>query len=287
LSKACLNRIIESTLIDGPGSRMAFFLQGCNMRCLYCHNPETQRLCSSCGECVKTCPAGALSLVEGTVRYDRARCIKCDKCLDVCPNFSSPKCTQTDDKSLVRLVKKNRDFIDGITFSGGECSLQSAFVCDVFRAVKAECDITCFIDTNGFMGHCALKELCEVTDGFMFDLKAFDEEKHKELTGLSNTPVLNNLSYVSSKGLLYEIRTVIVKGFTDDADEIRRIAEYVKELNGYTMLRLIPFRPFGVKGEMRDRGACSSETVAGLHRLAAEILGDRVTVNSLRNGYVQ
>lgn len=258
---------------------MAFFLQGCNMRCLYCHNPETQRLCNHCGECVQTCPAGALSLVEGTVRYDQARCIKCDRCLAACPNFSSPKCTVIDDKSLVQMIKKNRDFLDGITFSGGECSLQYDFVCDVFRAIKSETNITCFIDTNGFMNPSALEALCEATDGFMFDLKVFDSEKHKRLTGLPNDLVFSNLRYVSAKRLLYEIRTVIAEGFTEDADEIRRIAEYVKNLNSYTMLRLIPFRPFGVKSCMRNLSACSREAAANLHRVASEILGDRVTVN--------
>lgn len=281
MSKACLNRIIENSFIDGPGSRMAFFLQGCNMRCIYCHNPETQCICSNCGDCVRTCPVGALSLVEGRIHYNKDICIKCDKCLATCKNYSSPKCSVVNDKSLVQMIKKNRDFINGITFSGGECALQHEFICDVFRAVKADTDITCFIDTNGYMGHSALEALCEVTDGFMFDLKMFDKKKHEKLTGLSNDVVFDNLKYASSKGLLYEIRTVIVEEFTDDTDEIRRIAEYVKNLNDYSYLRLIPFRPFGVRSYMHNLKTCSKETVVNLHSVASEILGNRVTANLL------
>lgn len=274
-----MNKILENTFIDGPGSRMAFFLQGCNMRCLYCHNPETQRLCNHCGECVRTCPTGALSFDGGAVHYDQARCVQCDQCLEVCPNFSSPKCTVLDDTSVVELVKKNQDFLDGITFSGGECSLQHRFVCAVFQALKRETKITCFLDTNGFMEHSALEALCEAADGFMFDLKAFDNRKHKRLTGLSNDLVFRNLAYVSAKGLLYEIRTVIVEGFTDDASEISQLAAYVRDLNAYTILRLIPFRPLGVKSWMQNLKPCGRETVVNLHRAASEIMGNRARVN--------
>jgi pyruvate formate lyase activating enzyme len=230
---------------------------------------------------VATCPSGALSLADGRVRYDGAKCIKCDRCLAVCPNFSSPRCTEIDDKSLLKLIKKREDFIDGVTFSGGECTLQHGFVLDVFRGIKAQTKLTCFIDTNGYLEHSALEALCDVTDGFMFDVKAFDSEKHERLTGLPNGPVFDNLGVASSKGLLYEIRTVIAEGFTDDADEIRRIAAYVKELNDYTMLRLIPFRSFGVKGSMRGLAACSRETAVRLHGVASELLGSRVTVSSI------
>lgn len=258
---------------------MALFLQGCNMRCLYCHNPETQRMCNHCGLCVQTCPTGALSFAGSTVRHDPARCVRCDKCLNVCPNFSSPKCTVIDDKSLVERIMKNRDFLDGITFSGGECTLQYNFIVDVFRALKRETQLTCFVDTNGFLESSALQKLSEVTDGFMFDLKAFDGKKHEELTGLDNELVFRNLGYVSAKGLLYEIRTVIIEGFTDEREEIKRIAAYVRDLNDYTVLRLIPFRPLGVRSRLRNLSACSRETAAELHRAASGLLGDRAVLH--------
>lgn len=277
MSEALLNRVIENTFIDGPGNRMAFFLQGCNLRCLYCHNPETQRVCNGCGACVAGCPAGALRLENGRVRYDRRKCVQCDRCLAVCPHFSSPKCELVNDAELSRQIRRNADFIDGVTFSGGECSLQYGFVCDVFRTVKSETALTCFVDTNGYMEPPALEALCAVTDGFMFDLKAFDREKHRKLTGQPNDRVFRNLAFVSEKGLLYEVRTVVAEGFTDNAAEIVRIASYVKQLNDYTMLRLIPFRPYGVKTYMKDFGTMGRDKMESLLEEACNVLGGRAT----------
>ena len=71
---APVNKIIPFSCVDGPGNRTAVFLQGCNQNCLYCHNPETINLCRNCGACVKTCPAGALSMADGLVSYNYKVC---------------------------------------------------------------------------------------------------------------------------------------------------------------------------------------------------------------------
>ena len=59
--KALVNRIIHTSVVDGPGNRAAIFLQGCNYTCSYCHNPETIHRCVHCGVCVPVCPTGALT----------------------------------------------------------------------------------------------------------------------------------------------------------------------------------------------------------------------------------
>ena len=64
-----INRIIPFSNVDGPGNRFAVFLQECNVNCLYCHNPETINRCNSCGICITTCPAGALSWKEKVVKH--------------------------------------------------------------------------------------------------------------------------------------------------------------------------------------------------------------------------
>lgn len=273
--KAIVNRIIKHTFIDGPGCRLAVFLQGCNMRCLYCHNPETQRLCCNCGKCAEICPSGALTYVEGKVIYDLAKCRECDLCVKECPYFSSPKCKEMSVDELYSEILQYSDFLDGVTVSGGECSLQHEFIYELFRKLKDNTELSCFADTNGYMDVSALDRLCKVTDGFMFDLKAFDGETHKRLTGLDNTTVMKNMEQVSAKGLLYEVRTVVVKGFTDNEAEIRGICEYIKGLNDYTVFKLIPFRPHGVRTVLADTGSVEPEKFEALFQLAKAILGDR------------
>ncbi len=68
LMKAVVNRIIPFSSVDGPGNRTAVFLQGCNIDCRYCHNPETRGFCRNCGVCADSCPAGALSMEDGKIR---------------------------------------------------------------------------------------------------------------------------------------------------------------------------------------------------------------------------
>ena len=279
--KAYVNRIIKNTFIDGPGSRMAIFLQGCNFKCLYCHNPETQRLCSACGACVRECPENALRIVSGRVVWDSALCRKCDHCLKVCNLFSSPKYKEMDIEELYKQIEDIKDFIDGITVSGGECTQQADFLYELFKKVKQNTSLTTFADTNGSMDEASLKKLDEVTDGFMFDLKCFDDEKHKILTGASNKAVFKNMKHVSEKGTLYEVRTVLVEGFTDSEEEIKNIAEYIRSLNSYTRLKLIHFRPLGVKTELNQLESFDNDKYNKLYDIAYSILGERTISDNL------
>lgn len=278
MTEAFVNRIIDQSFIDGPGNRTVVFLQGCDMRCLYCHNPETQNLCSNCGECVKVCPTGAVSLRGGAVVYDKTRCAACDRCLGVCPNFSSPKYVRMDSESLVSHIVSNVDFLDGITFSGGECTLQSGFIIDVFQRLKEQAPLTCFVDTNGNMKPEVLDALCADTDGFMFDLKALNAQKHKELTGIDNSTVLRNLQRASDHGLLYEVRTVLVEGYTNSEEEIGKIARFIKGLNDTTLFKLIPFRPYGVRTPLRTKSGPDRKRCEELRDIAKRELGERAVL---------
>lgn len=273
--KAYVNKIINSTFIDGPGSRMAIFLQGCNFKCLYCHNPETQNMCTLCGKCVKECPKNALSIKDGRIVWDKDLCIKCDHCLKVCDRFSSPKYTEMDVDSVYKKIKSVEDFLDGITVSGGECTFQSEFLYELFKKIKENTSLTTFADTNGSVDESNLKKLCTVTDGFMFDLKCFDEAKHLSLTGVSNKPVFRNMEKVSKEGSLYEVRTVLVEGFTDSEAEVRNISEYIKNLNDYTNLKLIHFRPIGVKTKLNMLKPFDNDRYDELYDIAFKILGKR------------
>lgn len=86
-----VNNVIPFSLVDGPGARCSIFLQGCNIHCAYCHNPETQRLCMACGECVRACPAHALAIDAGAATWDADACCACDTCIGTCRHRSSPR----------------------------------------------------------------------------------------------------------------------------------------------------------------------------------------------------
>lgn len=250
------------------------------MSCLYCHNPETQQFCSACGICVSSCPAHALSIVGNTVRHDTSRCIQCDRCIQLCPRFSSPKYHEVSDDAVIQKVLSNQDFLDGITFSGGECTLQYPFLHDVFAAVREQSRLTCFVDTNGFLSNEALDTLLDVTDGFMIDMKAVDSEQHRKLTGVDPAPIRHASQRISKHGKLYEVRTVLVEGYTADEKTVEQIARYIHQLNDYTRFRLIPFRPLGVQTTLRNTPSCSLKKLNCLYDLARTFLGERVTMDT-------
>lgn len=274
--KAKINKIIKNTFIDGPGSRMAIFMQGCNLECLYCHNPETQRICNACGNCINVCPTNSIKKENNKIIWNSITCINCDLCIKKCENSSSAKIIEVELTDLYESIIGLEDFIDGVTISGGECTLQYDYIYELFRKIKANTKLTTFVDTNGYFNNNCLNKLTKTTDGFMFDLKCFNTKKHFELTSKYNEVIFENIKCVSNLGLLYEIRTVIVPGFTYCKEEIINIANYIKELNSYTKFKLIPFRPIGVSTYMKDLQGINEKSYEEFFKLAYKILGDRV-----------
>lgn len=272
MNTATIHRILSPSFVDGPGSRMAIFLQGCNLRCLFCHNPETWSLCCSCGACVAGCPGGALELTEGRLHHDPARCRECDACLQACPRGSSPRCQVWEVDRLLRRIRAEAPFLDGITFSGGECSLQSEFILAASRRIQVETGLSVLADTNGEMDSRTLEALATGTDGLLFDVKAWDPALHMRLTGCDNARILANLRHAARLGRVREVRTVVVPGFTDSEEEIGAIGRLVASLGPDIPWRLSPFRLQGV----RTQGLSEPEPARfqALARMARAELGD-------------
>lgn len=244
--KAHVNRIIEFSNVDGPGNRMAIFFQKCPFRCLYCHNPETINNCIGCGECVKNCPAGALEIEDGRVIWHKDKCVGCDTCIHICKHMASPKIEMMSVEDVMEKIVYEKDFIQGITVSGGECMEHAEFLTELFKEVK-KLGKTCFTDSNGYYLFEDYPKLLEYMDACMLDVKAYDNEYHQELCGQSNENVLRNLEYLQSIGKLYEVRTVILPDKSDiNEDTVRHVS---RMLDPDIRYKLIKYRPFGVREE--------------------------------------
>lgn len=269
MSDALVNRILPFSSVDGPGNRTVIFLQGCNYNCLYCHNPETINRCTDCRLCLSVCPVGALGSKDLKVTWDPESCVRCDACLSACRSKSSPKGVCMTAEEVMKEIKKVRPFISGITLSGGECTLQKEFLVELFNIVHGS-GLSAFVDTNGSLDFSLEPELTAAMDMVMLDIKSYDNEEHKMLTGMPNDVVLNNAAYLAKINKLYEVRTVIVPELLDNKRNVKEISRLISGLGSDIRYKLIGFRPVGVIDEMKSIPVPSDALMEELKALAEE-----------------
>lgn len=253
-----VNKIIPFSSVDGPGNRTAIFLQGCNINCKYCHNPETRGVCQKCGVCVDKCPQNALekritAAGEIEIVFKKELCVGCDTCIHVCPHDSSPRTRVMDEKMVFGEVKKQIPFIRGITVSGGECMLQPDFMTELFKLAK-KANLSTMIDSNGTIDFSEKPELLAVTDSVMLDIKAFDCNDHHRITGANNDIVIKNAVFLAETGKLFEVRIVVVPDLYDAEQSVNDIANLLAPYNAQNTIRikLISYRPMGVREEYKN-----------------------------------
>ncbi len=250
--QAIVNKIIPFSSVDGPGNRTAVFLQGCNLNCKYCHNPETRGLCTHCGICVQSCPNGALYMENEKVKYLPERCIQCDTCIHVCPYGSTPKTKEMTAIEVFEQVSKQIPFIRGITISGGECTMYPEFLTELFGLCK-NAGLSTLLDSNGLFNFEEWPELIAVTDGVMLDIKAYDVDQHIQVTGEKNDLILKQAVFLAQIGKLHEVRTVVVPGLFDAEETVGKIGKILAPylpIHDITY-KLIAYRPTGVRKEFQ------------------------------------
>lgn len=249
MAKGIVNRILPHSSVDGPGNRAVVFMQGCNFNCSYCHNPETINHCSGCGMCIDACQHNALSLGDNGIEYNPALCTFCDDCLKACSQNSSPRTQNLSAAQVMKIIAKKREFISGITVSGGECSLQLDFITELFSLAKAD-GLHTLADSNGSIEYSGKDEFLAICDGIMLDVKAFDNNEHVSLTGRDNLAVLTNLEFLAKAGKLYEVRTVIVPKLLNNHNTVDKVSRIIAGINPQIRYKLIRYRDHGVRTEL-------------------------------------
>ncbi|HHU0691971.1 YjjW family glycine radical enzyme activase [Citrobacter sp. Marseille-Q3906] len=267
---ASVSKIIPFSCVDGPGSRLTLFLQGCNLRCKNCHNPWTMGRCNDCGECVPQCPHQALSLNMSKVVWHSDICQQCDTCLQMCPQQATPMAQTMSVNEVLRHIRKASLFIEGITVSGGEATTQLPFVIALFSAIKADPQLqhlTCMVDSNGWLGETGWQKLLPVCDGVMLDFKAWDSAYHMQLTGRDNATIKRSILFLAERGKLAELRLLVIPGQVDYLHHIEPLAAFITQL-GRVPVRLNAFHAHGVYGEAK---AWANATPEDVEQLAKEL----------------
>lgn len=153
-----------------------------------------------------------------------------------------------DIESLVSEATKYKSYMrfsgGGVTVTGGEPLLQVDFIKDFFKRLKEE-DIHTAIDTSGYIFNDKVKEVLDLTDLVLLDIKHFNPEKYKELTGVELAPTLEFLDYLSQKNIPTWIRYVLVPGHTDDMEAIEALSKHLSQYSHIQRIELLPFHKMG------------------------------------------
>ena len=195
--------------VDGPGVRFVIFLQGCPMRCKYCHNPDTWKV-----------GTGQRRSAESLIRdYERNK-----------EFYRRGGITVTGGEALLQ--------IDFLLELFGLARIKGIHTCLDTSGITYKSGNT---DYNR-----KLDELMELTDLVMLDIKHIDSDVHKDLTGHGNEGILSFARYLAKKKVPVWIRHVVVPGITDDKDSLSRLGNFIGTLPNVKALDVLPYHVMGV-----------------------------------------
>ena len=194
--------------VDGPGVRFVIFMQGCLMRCRYCHNADTWAASSE-------------------------NWMDADEILDKAERYRSywrndGGITVSGGEALLQI-----DFLIELFIKAKQRGISTVLDTSAQPFTRQEPFFTKF------------RELMRHTDLVLLDLKHIDEEQHQQLTGYSNRNILDCAQYLSETGTPVWIRHVLVPGVTDDDKYLHQLADFIKKLKNVQKIEVLPYHSLG------------------------------------------
>ncbi|MBQ7090738.1 MAG: glycyl-radical enzyme activating protein [Clostridia bacterium] len=236
--------IERNSYVDGPGIRTTVFFKGCNLKCAWCHNPESQSAkpqmmlfqnqCIGCGKCREIC--------------QNETCTLCGRCTLFCPADARKVCGKayTVDEVFDEIIKDKAYYENsggGVTFSGGECMLQIDFLYELLKKCK-ESGIHTAVDTAGHVPFERFEKILPYTDLFLYDIKLLDSEKHNRFTGVGNELILENLKKLFDTHATIWIRIPVIPGVHDE-EELQKIHDFVNHCGKPERIEHLPYHAMG------------------------------------------
>ncbi len=210
MTKGRIHSLESFGTVDGPGTRFVVFVQGCPMRCAYCHNPDTWSMTGGT----------MMEPAEIMEQFERNR-----------PFYKDGGITVTGGEPLMQV-----DFLIDLFTLAKE---KDVHTCIDSSGIAFKPGNTAFIEK--------LDKLMALTDLVMLDIKHIDPEKHKELTSQPNDGILAFAEYLNEKQVPMWIRHVVVPGITDDDEYLYKLGYFIGKFKNLKALDVLPYHTMGEK----------------------------------------